>query len=38
MGGSGPFPPVGACLMIDANVQNDGEAARRVFARRVVAD
>jgi purine nucleosidase len=32
MGGSGPFPPVGACMMIDANVQNDGEAARQVFA------
>jgi purine nucleosidase len=32
MGGSGPFPPVGSALMIDANVQNDGEAARRVFA------
>ncbi len=31
MGGSGPFPPVGAALMIDTNVQNDGEAARRVF-------
>jgi len=32
MGGSGPFPPVGSSLMIDANVQNDGAAARRVFA------
>jgi purine nucleosidase len=32
MGGSGPFPPVGTALMVDANVQNDGEAARRMFA------
>ncbi len=32
MGGSGPFPEVGTSLMVDANVQNDGEAARRVFA------
>lgn len=32
MGGSGPFPAVGTSLMVDANVQNDGEAARRVFA------
>jgi purine nucleosidase len=32
MGGSGPFPPVGTSLMIDANVQNDGEAASRTFS------
>jgi purine nucleosidase len=32
MGGSGPFPPLGTVLMVDANIQNDGEAARRVFA------
>jgi purine nucleosidase len=32
MGGSGPFPELGRVLMVDANVQNDPEAARRVFA------
>ena len=32
MGGSGPFPPLGVTNMVDANVQNDGEAARLVFA------
>ena len=32
MGGSGPFPAVGTSLMVDANVQNDGAAAREVFA------
>ncbi|MCS5728176.1 nucleoside hydrolase [Herbiconiux moechotypicola] len=32
MGGSGPFPPLGVSQMVDANIQNDGEAARRVFA------
>jgi purine nucleosidase len=32
MGGSGPFPPLGTVRMIDANIQNDPEAARRVFA------
>ncbi|TDE15736.1 nucleoside hydrolase [Jiangella asiatica] len=30
MGGSGPFPPLGAVQLVDANVQNDPEAARRV--------
>lgn len=32
MGGSGPFPPLGVTQMVDANIQNDAEAARRVFA------
>lgn len=32
MGGSGPFPPLGSTQMIDANIQNDPEAARRVFS------
>ena len=32
MGGSGPFPRLGDVLMVDANVQNDGEAARAVFS------
>lgn len=32
MGGSGPFPPLGTVLMVDANIQNDAEAASRVFA------
>jgi purine nucleosidase len=32
MGGSGPFPVVGASDMFDANIQNDADAARLVFA------
>jgi purine nucleosidase len=32
MGGSGPFPPVGVTQTVDANVSNDPEAARAVFA------
>ncbi|MCS5735196.1 nucleoside hydrolase [Herbiconiux daphne] len=32
MGGSGPFPPLGEVLMVDANINNDAEAAARVFA------
>ncbi|GAA4973556.1 inosine-uridine nucleoside N-ribohydrolase [Nonomuraea thailandensis] len=32
MGGSGPYAPPGTLLMIDANVNNDPEAARAVFA------
>src|ERR1700712_2988476 len=32
MGGSGPFPPLGASDMFDANIQNDADAARAVFA------
>jgi len=32
MGGSGPFPPVGVTQTVDANVTNDPEAARAVFA------
>lgn len=32
MGGSGPFPPLGTVLMIDANINNDAVAAARVFA------
>ena len=32
MGGSGPFPALGRTDMVDANVQNDGTAAREVFA------
>lgn len=32
MGGSGPFPPLGEVQMVDANIHNDAEAARRVFA------
>ena len=32
MGGSGPFPPVGTMQTVDANVANDPEAARVVFA------
>jgi purine nucleosidase len=40
MGGSGPFPPLGTSLMIDANIQNDATAAKLVFdapcARRVM--
>jgi len=32
MGGSGPFPALGRTDMVDANVQNDGVAAREVFA------
>lgn len=32
MGGSGPFPPLGDVLMVDANIQNDAEAAGRVFS------
>jgi purine nucleosidase len=32
MGGSGPFPPVGVMQTVDANVSNDPEAARTVFA------
>ena len=32
MGGSGPFPALGQTDMIDANIQNDGDAAKIVFA------
>ncbi|MFO7250881.1 MAG: nucleoside hydrolase [Actinomycetes bacterium] len=32
MGGSGPFPPPGTHLTVDANVNNDPEAASAVFA------
>ena len=32
MGGSGPFPPLGVTQTVDANVANDPEAARAVFA------
>lgn len=32
MGGSGPFPPLGTSLMVDANIQNDAAAAKLVFA------
>jgi purine nucleosidase len=32
MGGSGPFPPLGTALMVDPNIANDAEAARRVFS------
>ncbi|WP_213813913.1 nucleoside hydrolase [Glaciihabitans sp. dw_435] len=32
MGGSGPFPPLGTTLMIDANIQNDAMAAALVIA------
>jgi purine nucleosidase len=32
MGGSGPFPPLGVSQTVDANVANDPEAARAVFA------
>lgn len=32
MGGSGPFPELGRSDMVDANVQNDAEAARAVFS------
>lgn len=32
MGGSGPFPPVGTMQTVDANIANDPEAARIVFA------
>ncbi|MFD1937361.1 MULTISPECIES: nucleoside hydrolase [Nonomuraea] len=32
MGGSGPYAPPGTLLMIDANINNDPEAARAVFA------
>ncbi|MGW4799536.1 nucleoside hydrolase [Nonomuraea sp. NPDC004297] len=32
MGGSGPYAPPGSLLMIDANVNNDPDAARAVFA------
>lgn len=32
MGGSGPFPPLGGVQMVDANIHNDPEAARRMFA------
>ena len=32
MGGSGPFPAPGASDMFDANIQNDADAARLVFA------
>ncbi|MBO68712.1 MAG: hypothetical protein CL398_10420 [Acidiferrobacteraceae bacterium] len=31
MGGSGPFPPLGTVQMVDANTQNDPEAATRVY-------
>ena len=31
MGGSGPFPALGTVQMVDANTQNDPEAARRVY-------
>jgi inosine-uridine nucleoside N-ribohydrolase len=32
MGGSGPYAPPGTLLMIDANINNDPEAASAVFA------
>ncbi|MEW1957099.1 nucleoside hydrolase [Kineococcus sp. NPDC059986] len=32
MGGSGPYQPLGRSLMVDANVQNDPDAAHAVFA------
>ncbi|GLW10978.1 nucleoside hydrolase [Microtetraspora sp. NBRC 13810] len=32
MGGSGPYGPPGTSLMVDANINNDAEAARAVFA------
>ena len=32
MGGAGPFPPLGEVRMVDANTQNDPEAARRVYS------
>ncbi|MEF2975879.1 nucleoside hydrolase [Subtercola sp. YIM 133946] len=32
MGGSGPFPALGASDMFDANIQNDADAARLVFS------
>ncbi|MGW0811521.1 nucleoside hydrolase [Nonomuraea sp. NPDC002799] len=32
MGGSGPYAEPGTLLMIDANIDNDSEAARAVFA------
>lgn len=32
MGGSGPFPALGVSDMFDANVQNDADAARAVYA------
>ena len=32
MGGSGPFPPLGTVRMVDANTQNDAEAAWRVYS------
>ncbi|GAA3670667.1 nucleoside hydrolase [Nonomuraea antimicrobica] len=32
MGGSGPYAPPGTLLMIDANINNDPDAARAVFA------
>ncbi|WP_061299232.1 nucleoside hydrolase [Herbidospora cretacea] len=32
MGGSGPYAPPGTLLMVDANINNDPEAARAVFA------
>ncbi|GIH23236.1 nucleoside hydrolase [Acrocarpospora phusangensis] len=32
MGGSGPYAPPGTLLMVDANINNDPEAAEAVFA------
>ncbi|WP_030451119.1 nucleoside hydrolase [Herbidospora cretacea] len=32
MGGSGPYAPPGTVLMVDANINNDPEAARAVFS------
>ncbi|ROQ38550.1 purine nucleosidase [Frondihabitans sp. PhB188] len=32
MGGSGPFPELGASHMFDANIQNDPKAAKAVFS------
>lgn len=38
MGGSGPYQPLGRSLMIDANIQNDGDAAHVLFSAARPAD
>lgn len=38
MGGSGPYQPLGRSLMIDANIQNDGDAALALFSAHRPAD
>jgi purine nucleosidase len=38
MGGSGPYQPLGRSLMIDANIQNDGDAAHALFSAHRPAD